>query len=81
MGRSTEARAYFDRVFEVRSSVLGDEHEDTLQSMNNIGRILADLGKYAEAEPYYRRTLEGRRRVLGNEHAIRSLRSTIWVLF
>jgi non-specific serine/threonine protein kinase/serine/threonine-protein kinase len=49
--------------------VLGDEHPDTLLSINNMGFLLQAQGNLAEAEPYLREALEKRRRVLGEEHA------------
>ena len=48
--------------------VLGDEHPDTLRSINGMGNLLSDQGKYDEAMPYYVEALETSRRVLGDEH-------------
>ncbi len=67
-GRSSEALAMFERPLEVRRRVLGDEHKDTLTSMNDVGLMLVAQAKLAEAEPYLREALAGRRRVLGDEH-------------
>ena len=55
-------------ALEIRRRVLGDEHPDTLSSINNMGLLLQDQGKLPEAEPFYREALETRRRVLGDEH-------------
>jgi serine/threonine protein kinase/Tfp pilus assembly protein PilF len=51
-----------------RRRVLGEEHPDTITSINNMGFQLQAQGKLAEAEPYYRDALEKRRRTLGEEH-------------
>ncbi|MFO0859473.1 MAG: tetratricopeptide repeat protein [Phycisphaerales bacterium] len=51
-----------------RRRVLGEEHPDTLTSINNMGFLLEAQGKLDQAEPYYREALEKRRRVLGEEH-------------
>lgn len=51
-----------------RRRVLGDEHPDTLTSINNMGYLLQAMGKHAEAEPHYREALDARRRVLGGDH-------------
>ena len=48
--------------------VLGDEHQDTLASIINIGRLLQDQGKLSAAEPYLREAMEKFRRVLGAAH-------------
>ncbi|MFU8828675.1 MAG: tetratricopeptide repeat protein, partial [Phycisphaerales bacterium] len=55
-------------ALEIRRRVLGDEHPDTLNSINNMGSLLNAQGKLAEADPYSREALDGFRRVLGNEH-------------
>ena len=48
--------------------MLGDDHHDTLISINNMGMLLLAQGKLAEAELYYREALDGHRRVLGDDH-------------
>ena len=52
----------------IRRRVLGEEHPDTLDSLNKMGELLQDQGRFAEAEPYYREALEKSRRVLGDGH-------------
>ncbi|MBK8269927.1 MAG: serine/threonine protein kinase [Planctomycetes bacterium] len=52
----------------IRRSKLGNDHPDTLTSINKMGMLLQDQGKLGEAEPLYRESLKGRRRVLGDEH-------------
>ncbi|RDL30230.1 uncharacterized protein BP5553_10508 [Venustampulla echinocandica] len=51
-----------------RSLVLGQDHPDTLTSMNNLAFLLKRQGNYSEAEPIYRQTLELSEKVLGQEH-------------
>ncbi|MCU0253228.1 MAG: tetratricopeptide repeat protein [Acidobacteria bacterium] len=48
--------------------VLGEEHPDTLSSINNTGMLLRDRGELDEADPYLQEALDKRRRVLGEEH-------------
>jgi Tetratricopeptide repeat len=38
--------------------MLGEEHPDTRVSMNNLGQLYADQGKYAQAEPLYTDVLQ-----------------------
>jgi len=67
-GRLDEAEPYFREALEARRRVLGDDHPDTLTSINSMGFLLRVRGRFDEAEPYYLEALEGRRRVLGDEH-------------
>ncbi|KFX92080.1 hypothetical protein O988_07432 [Pseudogymnoascus sp. VKM F-3808] len=58
----TEHRLQWRKMF------LGNEHPDTLRSMNSFGAALANQGKYREAEEIYRQVLKLREKVLGHEH-------------
>ncbi len=51
-----------------RRRVLGEEHPDTLTSINNMGALLRAQGKLDQAAPYLREAIEKSRRVLGEEH-------------
>lgn len=57
------------RALVIRRAQLGEEHQDTLKSINGMGALLNAQEKFAEAEPYFRKAFEGRRRVLGDEHS------------
>ncbi len=48
--------------------MLGIDHPDTLNTVNNLAALLGQQGNYAQAEPLYRRSLGGRERVLGKDH-------------
>jgi serine/threonine protein kinase/tetratricopeptide (TPR) repeat protein len=63
-----EAEPYFREALDKRRRLLGDDHPDTLISINNMGALLKAQGKLAEAEPYFREALQSCRRVLGDEH-------------
>ena len=47
--------------------MLGEEHPDTLTSMNDLGEFLRAQGKLSEAERQTRAALDNRRRVLGED--------------
>jgi len=51
-----------------RRRVLGEEHPETLISIDAMGLLLLSQSKLSEAEPYLREALEKFRRVLGDEH-------------
>lgn len=70
-----EAIGLYDAAYPLQQSclatrrrLLGDEHPDTLISINVMGVVLQDQGKLDQAEPYLREALESRRRVLGENH-------------
>lgn len=48
--------------------LLGEEHSDTLTSMNNLAIVLYSQAKYKDAEKLHRKTLAIRQKVLGKEH-------------
>jgi len=56
-GKYAEAQAVTQKQLDIRRRVLGDEHPDTLSSINSMGILLESQGKLAEAEPYYREAL------------------------
>jgi tetratricopeptide (TPR) repeat protein len=68
MGLYPQALEQMERTVEIRRHALGDEHPDTLQSMNNLSVLYLDQGEAARAEPLLARLLEVRRRVLGEEN-------------
>jgi tetratricopeptide (TPR) repeat protein len=73
LGMYDEAEPHAVAAMAIFRRVLGDEHLDTLRSINSMGNLLYSQGKYDEAMPYYVEALEAHRRVLGDEHP-----STLW---
>lgn len=57
-----------ERALATRRRVLGEEHPDTLTSIDSLGLLLQDQGRLAEAEPYCREALEKSRRVRGEQN-------------
>ncbi|ORY50598.1 TPR-like protein [Rhizoclosmatium globosum] len=53
---------------ETKKRVLGQDHPDTLSSLNNLALLYKSQGKYEQAEPMYIECLETSKRVLGQEH-------------
>jgi len=68
LGLYPEVLRLRERTLALRREHLGNEHPDTLHSINNMGYLLDAQGKLDEAEPYYREALEGCRRVFGDDH-------------
>ncbi|MFT4543323.1 MAG: serine/threonine protein kinase/tetratricopeptide (TPR) repeat protein [Planctomycetota bacterium] len=68
LGLFDAAGAPQERALSIRRSLLGDDHPDTLHSLNYMGTLLRSRGELIDAVPFYREALEGRRRVLGDDH-------------
>jgi tetratricopeptide (TPR) repeat protein len=62
------ARPLFERALAILEKVLGPEHPDLVQSLNNLGLLLLDQGEFAGARPVLERALAIREKVLGPEH-------------
>ena len=68
LGDYTAAQPHLERAWEIGRRVLGEEHPNTLESMNNLAGLYMNQGKFAQAEPLLVKALEVSRRVLGEEH-------------
>jgi len=73
LGETTKAKVQLERAVEIRSRVLGAEHEDTLAARNSLSHAnlkTGDLQRQKKVEPQLREILEISERVLGSEHPI-----------
>ncbi|OAL56153.1 hypothetical protein IQ07DRAFT_558137 [Pyrenochaeta sp. DS3sAY3a] len=68
MGEYTAAERMTCASLAIREKVLGQEHPNTLTSVNNLGLVLESQGKYEEAEAMHLRALAIREKALGREH-------------
>src|SRR5436305_872701 len=68
------------QALELRETVLGQEHPDTLKSMNNLAIVLEAQAKFKQAEEMHRQALELRETVLGQEHpkTLKSMSYLAW---
>ena len=62
------ARKIGEQVLDLLRRVLGEEHPDTLTSMNNMAQTLGSQGDLPGARKIQEQVLGVRRRVLGEEH-------------
>ncbi len=67
-GQLKEAEPKFAEALRLYREILGEEHPDTLSSLNNYAFVLDALGRAAEAEPLYAEALMRKRKVLGGTH-------------
>jgi non-specific serine/threonine protein kinase/serine/threonine-protein kinase len=68
IGRYDDAYPLQESALATRRRTLGEEHPDTLASINSMGALLQLQGRPAEAELCHREALEKHRRTLGEEH-------------
>ncbi len=68
LGLYPRAESLLRRSAEIRRSVLGPAHPDTLRSMSDLAVVLFEEGHYAETEKLQRQNIEILRRSLGPEH-------------
>ncbi|CAN0373132.1 unnamed protein product, partial [Laminaria digitata] len=63
-GKYAEAKPLYERSQAIREKVLGPEHPEVAQSLNNR----AGVGNYAEAEPLCKRAMVIWEAKLGSDH-------------
>ena len=69
-GYPKEAETLQIQVLDRRNGILGVEHPDTINAMENLATTYGSLGKYREAEKLEIQVLDARNRILGEEHLI-----------
>jgi len=67
-GRISDARKLFTEVLDAREKLLGEDHPDTLVTVNALGLALKIGRQYAEAARLYRRALSVQYRLFGADH-------------
>ena len=69
LGLYPDAQGQMERALDLQRRVFGEEHPDTLSTMNDLAELYLEYeGKAAQAEPLLTQVLEVRRRRLGDEH-------------
>jgi len=83
LGLYAESGDLLRAVLEARVAALGEEHPDSLASLNHLADLYYSEGRIDEVEPLDRRVLEIRRRVLGPDHpaTLRSANALAATLF
>ena len=69
LGAYAAARPLNERALAIREKVLGPEHPDTANSLDNLALLLQAQGELAAARPLNERALAIREEVLGPEHS------------
>ncbi|MCX6632563.1 MAG: serine/threonine-protein kinase, partial [Candidatus Solibacter sp.] len=68
LGLVKEAAHHFRRTLELRRKTLGEQHPETLQTIEELGQALMEEGNFAESERYLVQALQARRTTLGENH-------------
>ena len=67
-GKVREGHNLLVMAFSYAKEAFGEEHPDTLTTMNNLALSYGSLGRTKEAAELQEKVLEARRRILGEEH-------------
>ncbi|HEV3117599.1 MAG TPA: serine/threonine-protein kinase [Gemmataceae bacterium] len=67
LGENGAAQAHLELALEMRSQALGEQHADTLTSMNDLAHLYWSQRRFARAEPILSKALEIKRRVRGED--------------
>jgi len=68
LGLYQRAEQHARRAVELRTQIVGPDHQDTLDAMSDLADISRRQGKLDQAEKMDREILETRRKVLGPDH-------------
>jgi Tetratricopeptide repeat len=56
------------QVIDIRKKLLGEEHPDTLSSMENLASTYRNQGRWNDAEQLKDQVMDMRKKLLGEEH-------------
>jgi CHAT domain-containing protein/Flp pilus assembly protein TadD len=62
------AQEYFQRALRIRTTTLGPEHPDTIETINLMGFLYHVTGDFSRAEASFKKALALRTKVLGPDH-------------
>lgn len=62
------AKVFLTRSLEMRQRVLGADHPDCAQSLNNLASLHSERKEYETAEELYEKALDIRKRALAPDH-------------
>ena len=84
-GKFYDCLQFEQAAINIYTDLLGEDHPDTLTSMNNLAATYWALGRTNEAAALHEKVLESRKRTLGEEHpdtltSIYNLALTYWDL-
>lgn len=63
-----KAKAYLLEALDIRQEILGQEHPEVANTLNNLGALHVDLENFVEAENLYKQSLDIRRKFFDEDH-------------
>jgi serine/threonine protein kinase/tetratricopeptide (TPR) repeat protein len=81
LGDNAKAEPMHREALAVRRRLLGEQHPDVAQSMNDLGKVLWSAGKMPEAEKLHRQALALRRKLGADAATAESLNNLALVLY
>jgi len=69
IGHYDQATSLLEQALKIRCKILGEEHLDVAESLNNLATLHYWKGNYKETESLCRKALKIRRKLLGKEHS------------
>jgi serine/threonine protein kinase/tetratricopeptide (TPR) repeat protein len=70
LGRADLGMPHAEAAYELRLKALGEDHPDTISSLNDWGAMYLSAGKFDDAEKHFRDAHTRARRVLGAENPL-----------
>jgi tetratricopeptide (TPR) repeat protein len=68
MGDYNKALPLYQRSLDIREKMLGPQHPDVAQTLNNLAELYRQMGDYNKALPLYQRALKIVEKKLGQNH-------------
>jgi tetratricopeptide (TPR) repeat protein len=68
LGEYELAEPHLQKALDIRIRLLGNDHPDTLKTMNTLANVWNGQGRYEKARSLHEQALETRRRIFGTEH-------------
>lgn len=68
IGLYDRAQPLLEEALKLRRQVLGKEHQEVAESLEQLGSLLVNRGSFTEAEPLLKEALAMRRKLLGEDH-------------
>ena len=63
-----EAKNIREKILKLNTQINGIKHNNTAETLTNLGLLYKNLGDYEKAETLYKQSLEIRKKILGLEH-------------
>ena len=68
MGNYAQAETLFEQALQIRQKVLGPQHPDTAEVINNLAESVRSIGNYRKAEGLFVQAVQIMQKAFGREH-------------